>query len=85
MTTANTKIMDEAQLRKLIEDRIKATRAKNVDEAMVSIAPDIVLFDVVNPLRYSGSDRLKKTGRGVVLFLPRSTRLRGARPEFRYR
>ena len=60
MTTANTKIMDEAQLRKLIEDRIKATRAKNVDEAMVSIAPDIVLFDVVNPLRYSGSDALKK-------------------------
>ena len=60
MTTANTKIMDEAQLRKLIEDRIKATRAKDVEGAMVSIAPDILLFDVVNPLRYSGSDRLKK-------------------------
>ena len=60
MATAKTKATDEVQIRKLIDDRIEATRSKNVEGAMASIGPDVLLFDVVNPLRYSGSDALRK-------------------------
>ena len=56
----NSKTTDEAQIRTLIDDRIKAARAKNIEEAMANIAPEILLFDVVTPLRYSGSGALRK-------------------------
>ena len=50
----------EAQIRKLIDDREKAVRARDVDGSVANIAPDIVWFDVVNPLQHLGSDALKK-------------------------
>jgi uncharacterized protein (TIGR02246 family) len=55
MTAANHKAAPEAQLRALIDDGVKAIRAKDVDGALSSYAPDVLLFDVVNPLRYIGS------------------------------
>jgi hypothetical protein len=63
MTTgiANSKTIDEAQIRALIDDRAKAVRDKNVNEAISSIAPDIVSFDVVNPFQQIGSDAFKKS------------------------
>lgn len=62
MTTgiANSKTTDEAQIRALIDDRAKAVRDKNVNEAISSIAPDIVSFDVVNPFEQTGSDASRK-------------------------
>ncbi len=62
MTTgiANSKATDEAQIRALIDDRAKAVRDKNVNEAISSIAPNIVSFDVVNPFQQMGSDASKK-------------------------
>ena len=50
MTTgiANSKTTDEAQLRALIDDRAQGVRDKDVNETVASIAPDILLFDVVN-------------------------------------
>ena len=62
MTTgiANSKTIDEAQTRALIDDRAKAVRDKNVNEAISSIAPNIVSFDVVNPFQQMGSDASKK-------------------------
>jgi ketosteroid isomerase-like protein len=53
-------LADEALIRKLIEDRAKAVRVKNVDGATSHIAPDILSFDVVNPLQSIGSDALRK-------------------------
>lgn len=50
----------EAEIRSLIEARIQAIRAKDVDGAMSRHTPDAVLFDVINPLRYIGSDVGKK-------------------------
>ncbi len=44
----------EGQIRALIDERVKAVRAKNVDEALAGIAPDVLLFDVVNPLQAHG-------------------------------
>jgi ketosteroid isomerase-like protein len=62
MTTgiANSKTTDEAQVRALIDDRVKAVRDKNVNEAMSSIALNILSFDVVNPFQQMGSDASKK-------------------------
>ena len=62
MTTgiANSKTTDEAQIRALIDDRAKAVRDKNVNEAISSIALDIVSFDVVNPFQQLGSAASKK-------------------------
>ena len=60
MTTANKKVTDEAQIRELIEDRIRAIRAKDVDAATSQVATDILTFDVVNPLRSIGSDASRK-------------------------
>ena len=57
MTTgiANSKTTDEARIRALIDRRVKAVCDKNADEAISSTAPNIVLFDVVNPFQQMGS------------------------------
>lgn len=54
------KAIDEAQIHGLIEDKIKAVRAKDVDAATSDYALDVLSFDVINPLRYIGSDAIKK-------------------------
>ena len=43
MTTENSKAIDEAEIRALIEDRVKAVRARDINRAMSNIATDIVL------------------------------------------
>ncbi len=60
MTNANSKAVEEAQIRALIDDRVKAVRTKDVNASMSSLVPDILSFDVVNPLQYIGSDALRK-------------------------
>jgi ketosteroid isomerase-like protein len=54
MKTENSKATEEAVIRKLIEDRTRAIRAKDINLLMSNHAPDIVSFDVVDPLRYTG-------------------------------
>jgi ketosteroid isomerase-like protein len=58
--TAISQTSDEAQIRKLIDDREKAVRARDADGSIANIAADIVWFDVVNPLQHLGSDALKE-------------------------
>jgi uncharacterized protein (TIGR02246 family) len=60
MAADNGMAADEDQIRALIDDRVKAVRAKDINGAMSSSAPDILSFDVVNPLQYAGRDALKK-------------------------
>lgn len=60
MTTANSRAEGEAQIRALMDDRVNAVRAKDVNVAMSSIAPDIQSFDVVGPLQRFGSDALTR-------------------------
>jgi len=50
----------EAEIRALIEDQANAIRAKDVDGSLSSYASDVLLFDVVNPLRSTGSDAARK-------------------------
>jgi uncharacterized protein (TIGR02246 family) len=51
---------DEAQIRALIDDQAKAIRAKDIGGSVARYAPDVLLFDVVNPLRSIGSDAVRK-------------------------
>jgi uncharacterized protein (TIGR02246 family) len=60
MTTANSRAVHETQIRALIDDRVKAVRARDVNGAIAGIASDILSFDVVNPLQHIGSDASKK-------------------------
>jgi ketosteroid isomerase-like protein len=55
MTTDNNQLTDEARIRELIEERVGAIRAKDVDALMRGHAPDVVMFDALDPLRYVGS------------------------------
>lgn len=49
----------EAELRALFERRADAIQAKDVDALMALYAPEVVYFDLVPPLRYSGSAALR--------------------------
>ncbi len=60
MTTEDSQAIDKANIQGLINDRIKAVRAKDIHGAMSNIAPDILSFDVVNPLQYTGSEAFRK-------------------------
>ncbi len=56
MTTATSKALNEDQILKLMDARIEAVRTKGVNASMANLAPDILSFDVVNPLQRVGSD-----------------------------
>jgi ketosteroid isomerase-like protein len=60
MTIATGKALDESQISKLMDDRIQAVRARDVNGAMSNLAPNILSFDVVNPLQHIGSDTSRK-------------------------
>jgi uncharacterized protein (TIGR02246 family) len=57
--TAISESADAAQIRRLMDDRVEAVRAKDVNASMSAMVPDILSFDVVNPLQYIGSDALR--------------------------
>ncbi|MBV9844613.1 MAG: nuclear transport factor 2 family protein [Kutzneria sp.] len=46
---------DEACVRRLLDDRVDALRAKDVDRVMSLNSPDIVVFDIPTPLQYLGN------------------------------
>jgi uncharacterized protein (TIGR02246 family) len=60
MTAENSKGTGEAEIRALIEDQAKAVRAKDVDGLLSNYAPDVVVFDLIRPLRYAGLGALRK-------------------------
>jgi ketosteroid isomerase-like protein len=45
----------ESEIRTLLESWSEAARAKDIDRLMSLYSPDIVYFDVVPPLQYTGS------------------------------
>jgi uncharacterized protein (TIGR02246 family) len=60
MVAATGKAIDELQLRALIDERVRAVRTKDVNGSVSSLAPDVLSFDVVNPLQQIGSDASRK-------------------------
>jgi len=55
MTTAHNQDRDEDQIRAVIDGRMNCVRTRDVNGALACIAPDVLLFDVVNPLQAHGS------------------------------
>jgi ketosteroid isomerase-like protein len=47
-------------LRKLIDDRLKALHDKDINALLSNHAPDILSFDVINPLQYVGADTVRE-------------------------
>jgi uncharacterized protein (TIGR02246 family) len=60
MTAAPGKATAAAEIRALIDAQARAIRAKDLDGSVAGYAPDVLRFDVVNPLRSFGSDALKQ-------------------------
>src|SRR5437868_2559633 len=60
MTAANSKAIDDSQIRKLMDARSHAVRTKDINRAMSNIAPDVVSFDVVYSLQYRGFEASRK-------------------------
>ncbi len=60
MTTENSYATVEARIRGLIEERAEAVRAKDVDALMAHHAPDVLMFDALNPLQYKGADAVRE-------------------------
>lgn len=60
MTTENSRADDEARIRELIEERVRTIRAKDVDALMSNHAPDVVMFDALDPLRYVGAEAVRE-------------------------
>jgi len=50
----------KARIRALIEDRTRAIRGRDVNGSIAAYVPDVLLFDVVDPLRSSGSAAVRK-------------------------
>ena len=49
-TTASTET-DGAEIRRLIDGWAKAIRARDIDGSVFGYAPDVLTFDLVNPLQ----------------------------------
>jgi uncharacterized protein (TIGR02246 family) len=51
---------DEAAIRRLLDNSIKALHDKDIEGVMALYAPDVVSFDIVPPLQYKGADTFRK-------------------------
>ena len=53
--------MDSIQedIRTLLESRVEACRVKDIDRLMSLYSPDVVYFDVVPPIHFTGSDAVR--------------------------
>lgn len=60
MATEENKLADEAQIRQLIDNWVRAFRSMDLTGILSLYAPDIVSFDLVPPLRYAGADEYRK-------------------------
>jgi ketosteroid isomerase-like protein len=50
----------QAEVRAILDSRIEACRAKDIDRLMSLYSPDIVHFDCVPPLEFVGSDAVRR-------------------------
>jgi uncharacterized protein (TIGR02246 family) len=73
---------DEAAIHDLLDTKVAATRARDVARATSAFAPDVLSFDVVDPLRHAGADAVRKraeiwfaTFRGPIAFELRDLRI----------
>ncbi len=61
MATRHGRTTEETEIRQLMDDWMRAVRAKDVNGVISHYAPDILSFDLAPPLRYQGADALRKS------------------------
>jgi uncharacterized protein (TIGR02246 family) len=72
MAPKNSIAIDEAQIRKLMDDWAKALRAKDINGVMSHYAPDILSFDAVSKLQFKGAEAYKKHWEACLSMCPGS-------------
>jgi ketosteroid isomerase-like protein len=60
MTAAINNAIEGHKIHELITNRVRAVCAKDIDAAVAACAPDVLLFDVINPLQYCGHGTARK-------------------------
>jgi uncharacterized protein (TIGR02246 family) len=60
MTIKNSSASDQAQIQQLIDNWVRALRAKDVNGVMSHYAADVVVFDLAPPLQYKGADAYRE-------------------------
>ncbi|MEU7835368.1 nuclear transport factor 2 family protein [Nonomuraea sp. NPDC049129] len=50
---------NESEVRALLESRVDACQAKDIDRLMSHYSSDIFYYDVVPPLQFAGSDQVR--------------------------
>lgn len=51
---------NDSEIKVLLDSRVEACRAKDIDRLMSLYSPDIVYFDVVPPLQFTGSADVRR-------------------------
>jgi ketosteroid isomerase-like protein len=54
------RMSEAAAIRELLDAKVTATRSRDAQAATAAFAPDVVSFDVVDPLRHSGADAVRR-------------------------
>jgi ketosteroid isomerase-like protein len=60
MQTETGGMRDEAEIRGLINDWVKAVRTKDINRILLHYAPEILSFDLAPPLAYEGREACRK-------------------------
>ena len=66
MAVEENKNNAEAAIKRVLEGGVEAVRARDIDGVM-SLAPEVVSFDIVPPLQYVGADAFRKVWEEVFL------------------
>ena len=60
MTTTQADVAALSRITALLDTRIEACRAKDIDRLMTLYAADAVYFDVIPPLQFTGVDEIRR-------------------------
>jgi ketosteroid isomerase-like protein len=58
--TSKDVVAAQAEIGELLDRRVEACRAKDIEQLMSLYSEDIVYFDVVLPLRFTGTDAVRR-------------------------
>jgi ketosteroid isomerase-like protein len=61
MNTRSISNTDQEQVRQILEQWAKATRTNLRDEILKNHAPDVVIYDVLPPMKYEGADAYRRS------------------------
>lgn len=65
MTIEDKRTKNEKAIRELNDHLVTAIRAKNLDGVMATYAPDLVAFDIIEPLQFVGASAYRKPWQDV--------------------